>query len=206
MGTLLKDLRYGLRVLLKSPGFTTVAILTLALGIGANAAMFSIVNGVLLRGLPFPEPERLVKLYTSAPQLPRMSSSYPNFLDWAARARSFEALSAMRSEDMNLTGSGQPERLRVAFVSAPFFQLLGLEPALGRTFTAAEDQRSAPPVVVIGTEYWKERFGADRGVIGRSLVLNGVSHTVIGVAPSDIAIARGIKAYAPVGNTRDDLF
>ena len=106
MGTLLKDLRYGLRVLLKSPGFTTVAVLTLALGIGANAAMFSLVNGVLLRGLPFPEPDRLVIVYTASPQFPHMSSSYPNYLDWAARSKSFSAMSAFRTRQLQPDGTG----------------------------------------------------------------------------------------------------
>src|SRR4026208_461418 len=110
MGTLIKDLRYGLRVLPKSPGFTTVALLPPALGIGANAAMFSLVNGVLLRGLPFPEPDRLVIVYSASPQFPHMSSSYPNFLDWAARSKSFSAMSAFRQDSFNLTGQGQPER------------------------------------------------------------------------------------------------
>ena len=114
MGTLLKDLRYGLRVLLKSPGFTVVAVLTLAIGIGANAAMFSLVNGVLLRGLPFPEPDRLVIVYSASPQFPHMSSSYLNYLDWAARSKSFSAMSAFRNDSFNLTGQGQPERVKLA--------------------------------------------------------------------------------------------
>src|SRR5215212_7248205 len=124
MGTLLQDLRYGLRVLLKAPGFTTVAVVTLALGIGANAAMFSIVNGVLLRSLPFPEPDRLVRIFTATAQFPHMSSSYLNFLDWRTGARSFEGMAAIRTDDFNLTGHGQPERVRVASVSPAFFGLL----------------------------------------------------------------------------------
>ncbi len=124
---MLSDLRYGLRVLMKAPGFTTVAVLTLALGIGANAAMFSLVNGVLLRGLPFPEPDRLFILYTTAPQFSRMSSSYPNFLDWEKRNRSFSAIAAFRSESFNLTGQGEPERVRLAMVSAAFFPILDTE-------------------------------------------------------------------------------
>ena len=206
MGTILQDLRYGVRVLLKAPGFAVVAILTLALGIGANSAMFSIVNGVLLRGLPFPEPERLVMAYTSSPQFPHMSTSYLNFLDWAERARSFEALSAFRTDSLNLTGQGEPERVRVAMVSAPFFELLGLKPVIGRTFTPDEDRRGGPLAVVLGAPYWKERFGGDRGVLGRTLVMNGLAYTVVGVAPTDIAVARGIRAFVPIGGWRDELF
>jgi len=206
MGTLFQDLRYGVRVLLKAPGFAVVAVLTLALGIGANSAMFSIVNGVLLRGLPLPEPERLVMIYTAAPQFPHMSSSYPNFLDWTKRTNSFEALAAGRYEDLNMTGQGQPERLRVAYVSAPFFSLVGVKPVIGRTFTGREDQRGGPPVVVLATDYWRERFGGDPRVLGRALTMNGVVFTVVGVAPGDVAIARGIKAYVPIGGTREDLF
>jgi predicted permease len=206
MATFLQDLRYGVRVLLKAPGFTTVAVLTLALGIGANSAMFTIVNAVLLRSLPFPEPERLMRIYSSTPQFPRMSSSYPNFLDWTAQAQSFEGLSATRYDDLNLTGQGRPERVRVAFVSEPFFRLLGVTPVLGRTFTAAEDRRQAAPVVVLGTSYWEERFGRDPRVLGRSLLMNGLAYTVIGVAPSDVGLSRGVKAYVPIGSTRDELF
>ena len=206
MGTLLKDLRYGLRVLLKSPGFTAVAVLTLALGVGANAAMFSLVNGVLLRGLPFPEPERLVIIYSASPQFPHMSSSYPNYLDWAARSKSFSAMSAFRYDSFNLTGQGQPERVKLAMVSAAFFPMLDVKPVLGRSFTADEDRRGGPPAVMLGTSYWKERFGADPKVLGRTLVLNGRAHTVVGVATSDIAVYRDIKAYLPIGGWEDPIF
>ena len=206
MGTLLKDLRYGLRVLLKSPGFTTVAVLTLALGIGANAAMFSLVNGVLLRGLPFPEPDRLVIIYSASPQFPHMSSSYPNYLDWAARSKSFSAMSAFRNDSFNLTGQGQPERVKLAMVSAAFFPMLDIKPVLGRSFTADEDRRGGPPAVMLGTSYWKERFGADPKVLGRTLVLNGRAYTVVGVATSDIAVYRDIKAYLPIGGWEDPIF
>ena len=206
MGTFLQDVKYGCRVLMKSPGFAAVAILTLALGIGANTAMFTIVNGVLLRALPFPEPARLVRVYTASPQFPHMSSSYLNFLDWTARARSFEALAAIRFDDMNLTGQGQPERVHVAVVSAPFFPLLAIQPVIGRTFTAAEDRRNGPLAVVLGATYWKERFGADPRVLGRAMVMNGLAYTIVGVVPSEIAIARGIKAFVAIGGTRDELF
>jgi predicted permease len=206
MATLLQDLRYGVRVLIGAPGFSLVAVLTLALGIGANAAMFSIVNGVLLRGLPFPHPERLVVIHSSSPQFPNMASSYPNFLDWESRATSFELLSAFRSNNVNVTGRGEPERLRVGVASASFFDLLGLEPVVGRAFTPSDDRRGAAPVVVLAEPYWKERFSGDPGVIGRAVVMDGVAHTVVGVAPADVAFEREVRAFIPIGATRDDLF
>src|SRR5262245_54315489 len=125
---MLSDLRYGLRVLLKAPGFTIVAVLTLGLGIGANAAMFSLVIGVLLRRLPFRVPDRVFIVYSTAPQFSRMSSSYPNFLDWEKRNKSFSSIAAFRSESYNLTGQGQPERVPLAMVSASLFRIFDLTP------------------------------------------------------------------------------
>jgi len=206
IGTAIADLRYGMRMLLKAPGFAVVAILTIALGIGANSAMFSIVNAVLLDRLPFPEPDRLARLYTSAPQFSRMSTSYLNYLDWAGRARSFASMAAFRNESLNLLGQGQPERVRVAMVSAAFFDVLGLKAEAGRTFSAAEDTRGGTPVIVLGTAYWKTRFGGNPSVVGTKLLLNGVSYTVIGVAPTDTTLTGGTQAYLPIGGSRDELF
>jgi predicted permease len=203
---MLSDLRYGFRVLLKAPGFTIVAVLTLALGIGANAAMFSLVNGVLLRGLPFPEPNRVFIVYSTAPQFSRMSSSYPNFLDWEKRTRSFSSIAAFRSESFNLTGQGQPERVPLAMVSASLFRIFDVKPVVGRTFTAEDDRQGAAPVIVLSTRYWKERFAGDRSIVGRTLVLDGVAYTVIGVASNDIAIYRNLRAYVPIGNYREPIF
>src|SRR5438045_1812787 len=140
MGTLFQDFRYAVRTLWKSPGFTAVAVIALALGIGANTAMFSIVNGVLLRPIPYAKPERLLKLYTSAPQFRDGSVSYPNYLDWQQRSQSFETLGAYRNETFNLTGQGEPERLRGQMASAVMFNALGVTPILGRTFTIDEDR------------------------------------------------------------------
>jgi predicted permease len=181
-------------------------VLTLALGVGANAAMFSIVNGVLLRGLPFPEPERLMVIYSSAPQFEHMSSSYLNFLDWRERNRSFTDMAAFRTDSFNLSGRGEPERVRVLMVSASFFPLLEVRPVLGRTFSTDEDKRNGAPVVVLSTPYWKERFGADPRILGTSLMLNGTAYTVIGVASNDIALYRNIKAFLPIGGWRDEIF
>src|ERR1700739_4633724 len=149
MHTLGQDIRYGLRMLLKNPGFTAIAIITLALGIGANTALFSVVNGVLLSPLPFPEPDRLITLFSRAPQSPRWSISYPNFLDWQRENHSFSALAAFRQDDFKLTGLGEPERLKTNMVSATFFPVLGVTPVAGRSFTDQEDQLGAAPVVLL---------------------------------------------------------
>jgi hypothetical protein len=134
MGALLHDLRYGLWMLAKNPGFTAAAVLTLALGIGANTAMFSVVNGVLLNPLPYWQPDRLVALYSRTTDDPRSSISYPNFLDWVRDNRSFSALAAFRADDFNLTGMGEPERVPAEMISASFFPLLGVNPVIGRAF------------------------------------------------------------------------
>ena len=160
MGALLQDLRYGARTLRKSPGFTLVAVLALALGIGANTAMFSVVNSVLLRPLPYAEPETLLKLYTSMPQFRDASISYPNFLDWQQRSRSFEAMAAYRSTSFNLTGSANPERLRGEMASATIFPVLGIKPIIGRAFTADEDRKGGAQVAVLTSSYWKRDLAA----------------------------------------------
>src|SRR5919204_3010330 len=139
MTQFLIDLRYGLRMLRKSPAFTAIAVLTLALGIGANTAMFSIVYGVLLRALPFPEPDRVVHIYTKSPQWSRQSISYPNYLDWQRRTHSFEQMACYRTHEMNLTGAGEPTRVHVAMVTATFLPTLGIQPLMGRNFTPQED-------------------------------------------------------------------
>jgi hypothetical protein len=132
METLLQDIRFGLRSMLKTPGFTAIALIALALGIGANTAMFSIVNAVLLRPVPYPEPQRLMKLYTSMPQFKDASVSYPNFLDWQRRSQSFEAMAMYRTDSFTMTGVANPERLRGEMVSSTIFSVLGVQPVLGR--------------------------------------------------------------------------
>src|SRR5690348_5682246 len=180
MGSLLQDLRYGARTLRKSPGFTLVAVIALALGIGANTAMFSVVNSVLLRPLPYAEPESLLMLYTSMPQFRQASVSYPNFLDWQQRSRSFEQMAAYRFDNFNLTGQANPERLQGEMASATTFPVLGVNPVLGRTFTRDEDRRGGAPVVVLTSNFWKARFGGDPAVVGRSIILNERLFTIIG--------------------------
>jgi hypothetical protein len=141
-----QDLRYGARVLVKSPGFSLIAILTLALGIGANTAIFSVVNGVLLNPLPFHDPNQLVSLFQEIPNFKNGSISYPNFTDWRRMNTTFAGMAAYRSAGFNLSGSGEPERLHGEMISAGFFEILGVNPIMGRTFTAADDQPGLEPV------------------------------------------------------------
>jgi predicted permease len=201
-----QDIRYGTRSLLKTPGFAVISVLTLALGIGANTAMFSIVNGVLLRPLPYSESDHILKLSSSTPQFQDASISYPNFLDWQQRSRSFESIAAYREDNFNLTGQPNPERLRGEMISAAMFPVLRISPQLGRTFTTDEDRKGGAPVALLTTSYWKTRFGGSASVIGRPLVLNGRLFTVIGVIPSDDVLFDGISVIIPVGQWSEPLF
>jgi predicted permease len=206
METVLQDLRYGLRTLVRSPAFAMIAVLTLALGIGANTAMFSIVNGVLLRPLPYSESDRLLKLYTSMPQFRQASVSYPNFLDWQRRSRSFEQMAAYRTDSFNLTGQDSPERLRGMMASAAMFPALGLQPIVGRVFTPDEDRRGEAPVVVLTSNFWRTRFASDPGIIGRALLLNEKPYTVIGVVPADDVVLNRVHILIPIGQWTEPLF
>jgi predicted permease len=184
-----QDLRYGVRMLLKNPGFTAVAALTLALGIGANTAIFSVVNGVLLKPLPYDQPDQLVNLWEAAPW--GLSDVSPGaFIDWRDGAESLEALSVVHGASMNLAGDGQPERLIGLTVSASYLRVLRIQPMLGRGFLPGEDKPDGDnKVVVISHGLWQRRFGADPGVIGRAIRLNSEQHTVIGVLPPKAALA-----------------
>ncbi|MGE5205717.1 MAG: ABC transporter permease [Chlamydiota bacterium] len=206
MDTLLQDMRYAVRTLRKSPGFAAVAVITLALGIGANTAMFSIVNAVLLRPVPYPEPQRLLKLYSSTAQFHKASVSYPNFLDWQRRSRSFDLMAAYRTDSFNLTGQANPERVRGEMASSSIFGVLGIRPIIGRTFTDDEDRRGAAPVVVLTSSLWKSRFGGDPKVLGRSITLNERLYTVIGVVPSDDVALQRISILIPIGQWSEPLF
>jgi len=198
MSGLLQDLRYGIRMLAKNPGFTAVAVLTLALGIGVNTAIFSAVNGVLLRLLPYPEPDRLVQIYERSAQFNEMSVSYPNFLDWERMNRSFEGLAAYRGEGFNFTGTGQPEYIPGAVVAANFFSVLGVKPLQGRTFTPDEDRQGANPVAMVSESFWKRRFGGDTAVLGKSLALDGQVYTVVGIVPRDCRLLDPAEVITPL--------
>jgi putative ABC transport system permease protein len=179
-----QDLRYGLRTLAKNPAFTSIAIVALALGIGANSAIFSVVDAVLLRPLPFKKPEQLVMLWENATHLgfPKNTPSPANFLDWQKQAGAFTGMAAMVERSFNLTGVGEPERLDGRRVSANLFDLLGVRAVLGRTFVP-DDDRPGSHVVLLSYSLWQRRFGSDPNVIGRALALNGESYTVIGIMP-----------------------
>ncbi len=187
MESLLQDLRYALRTLRKSPAFTLIAILTLALGIGANSAIFTVVNGVLLEPLAYDEPDRLVRIWERNLDagFPRFSVSPPNYVDYRDQASSFEALAARSGSSYHLTGDGEPLRLNGSLVSGNYFEVLSTRPAVGRLLQPEDDQLGGPPVVVISHSLWQSRFGGDPGLIGQDIRLSDEPYTVIGVLPAD---------------------
>jgi predicted permease len=199
---LASDIRFGARVLWKSRGFTIVAIVTLALGIAGNTAIFSIVNGVLLNPLPFAQPEQLVAVNESKPNFDQGSISYPNFLDWQKDNHTFSAVAVARGSAFSLTGKGEAEQVNAEFVSGSFFPLLGVNPILGRTFTPAEEQGGAAPVALISEGLWQRKFSASPSVLGQNLTLDGRDFTVIGVIPSSFHLRlpsfRERDIYAPI--------
>jgi putative ABC transport system permease protein len=186
--TLWQDLRFGARMLIKHPGFTLIAVLTLALGIGANTAIFSVVNAVLISPLPYHAPDRLAQVWehNRPKNKPRSSVAPANFLDWKAQNRSFEGMAAYDNfPSFNLTGAGEPERVQAARVSVGLFPLLGVEAVVGRTFTDEEERRGSHQVALVSNGLWQRRFGADPGLVGRTLSLNDQSFTVVGILPPD---------------------
>lgn len=182
--TLSQDVRYGLRQLRRSPGFTAVAVLTLALSIGANTAIFSLVNTVLLRPLPYPQASRLVFVSEWSQQIPGMSISMADFDDWRATQNVFSSMVAYQPANVTLTGQGEPERLQMRRMTAGFFHTMGVRPILGRPLTPDDDKVGAAPVVLLSDSFWARKFGSDPNVIGKQLTLNGESYTIIGVLPS----------------------
>lgn len=195
----MQDLRYGIRLLAKRPGFSAVTVLALALGIGANTAIFSVVNAVLLRPLPFKDPDQLVMLWEKPPRALRNVVSAGNFLDWRDHSQNFEQMTAVTGESFNLSDVSEPEQILVVKASANLFDLLGATPALGRTFLAGEDQGGHDRVVVLTNSIWQRRFGADASIIGQSVTLNGDKYTVIGILPPDFQFAgRQTEAYIPL--------
>ncbi|MGH9636220.1 MAG: ABC transporter permease [Candidatus Angelobacter sp.] len=209
-----QDLRYGSRVLVKSPGFSLIAILTLALGIGANTAIFSVVNGVLLNPLPFHDPHQLVSMFQEMPNFKNGSISYLNFTDWRRMNTTFAAMAAYRSTGFNLSGNGEPERLHGEMISAGFFEILGVNPVMGRTFTTDEDRLGANPTVMITEGLWQRKFGGRKDIIGQRMVLDDVGRTIVGVVPSSFHLhiqnfQRGgspNEVYVPVGEYNEPKF
>jgi predicted permease len=198
--TLWQDLRFGARMLLKQPGFSLIAVLTLALGIGANTAIFSIVNAVLLRPFPYQAPDRLVIILERGSVGSGFSPSYPNFADWREQNTVFDAISAVRqNESFNFTGAGEPERLQGRLVSAEFFSTLGVKPLLGRDFLAEEDRAGASPAVILSYGLWQRRFGNDPSLIGKHLTLNNQNFTVVGITPPNFQFGVEADVSVPIG-------
>jgi predicted permease len=184
MGTIWQDIRYGLRMLGKRPGISLIAVVTLALGVGANTAIFSVVDAVLLRPLPYKQPDRLVFLTEESRQVPGMSISMADFNDWRAMNTVFENMAAYSPNNAILTGDGKPESLQVRQITAELFPTLGVQPILGRALTPDDDKVGAAPVVLLGDGFWKRRFAGDPNIIGKTLKLDGEIFTVVGVLPS----------------------
>jgi putative ABC transport system permease protein len=201
MSELVSDIRYALRNLRKNPGFMTVAVLTLALGIGANSAIFSVVNGVVLKPLAYARPDRLVGIYSQFPTLgfDKFWISPPEYLELRERSRSYEAIGGYRTGQVSLGGGDAPMRVTSAVVTADFFRALGVNPLHGRTFTAEEDLPGGPPVIVLSHEIWQSAFGGDAGIVGREVEANGVQTEVLGIMPPGFDIAdANVQAWAPV--------
>ena len=209
MNGLAQDLRVGVRMLFKSPGFTAVAVLTLALGIGVNTALFSVINGVLLSPLPFPEPDRLVTLHENKPNFEGGSVSYPNFRDWQKDNRTFSSIAIARRYSFSLTGSGEAEQVRGEFVSSDLFTLLGVTPVVGRTFAEGEDQVGAGPVALVSAGLWNRKFSSEADILGKTIVLDAKAYTIVGVIPANFQLSvpgfRESDVYVPVGHWANPL-
>jgi predicted permease len=206
-----QDVRFAVRTLRKSPGFAVIAILTLAIGIGANTALFSVVNGVLLNPLPYAQPDRLIALYARANEFNKFSISYPNFLDWSRQNHSFSSLAAFRGETFTMTGIGEPERLDANMVSATFFPLLGINPIVGRNFEEKEDQLGAARAALISEGLWKRKFGGAADIAGKSIRLDNNLYTITGVIPATFHFQNDnyhskAEVYVPLGQWDNPLF
>ena len=203
MGTLLSDIRYGVRSLLKHPGFAAIAIVTLALGIGANSAVFSVVNSLLIKPLPFPELDRVVAVWEKQPSqgVERNEASMANYLDWRAQNQTFEQMALYRWWSTNLTGMESPERIQGFQVTANFLDVLGVKPALGRGFIADEDQPGKDAVAILSHGLWQRRFGSNHDIVNKTITLNGITRTVIGVMPEGFNYPGGVEVLAPLALT-----
>jgi putative ABC transport system permease protein len=208
MGDLLQDIRYGIRTLAKNVGFTVVAVLTLALGIGANTAIFSVIENVLLRPLPYPQPERLVEIWnTYPPQVPRAGLSPGDYADWRQQAKSFSEMGAYAdvSHGFNLTGEGEPQRVLVGYASSSLFPMLGARVVAGRSFVPEEDRAGSARVVLLSHQLWQGRFGGDPRIVGHTVKLNNQGYTVAGILPTGFQLLRWADVWMPLGQFDDDL-
>src|SRR5437773_9241475 len=194
----MNDLKFAFRQLLKNPGFTAVAVLTLALGIGANTAIFSVVNAVLLRPLPYPKPGQLVQLRADRPGSPSTFIGSATFVEVKAQSQSLARIAAYSGGDMTRTGAGPAERIVSGAVTADFFPLLGVQPAVGRNFTREEDTPNGPKAAILGHGLWQSRFGGDPGVLGRTITLNQQSYTVVGILPARFQYPERFQLWTPL--------
>src|SRR6267142_5295683 len=194
-----QDFRYGARSLLKNPGFSLVVVITLALGIGANTALFSVVNGVLLNPLPYPQPDQLVTFHQSKPNFDTGAIPYPNFRDLQKENKTFSAMAISRGFGFSLVGTGEAERVSGRLISADFFTVLGVKPALGRTFAPGEDESGAGPAVLISAPLWQRKFGAAPDVLGKGLTLDDKSYSIVGVIPATFSLVGNVDVYVPIG-------
>jgi putative ABC transport system permease protein len=195
-----QDVRYAFRTLLRAPGFAAVAIVTLALGIGATTIVYALVDGILLRPLPIEDPARVVLAREISPAGRQIGVAWPNFKDWQARAQSFETLAAWRGRTANLTGVADPQRIYIREVTWNLFDVLGVQPIAGRSFTAADDVPEAAPVCLISYGFWERRFGTDPSAIGQRILLDEVPFTIIGALPREFTVARVEDAFLPMGS------
>jgi predicted permease len=198
---LFDDIRFGLRTLRKNPGFTAIVVLTLALGIGANTVMFSVVEGVVLAPLRYFQPDRLVMVWENNPRFPRVWVSYPNFLDWQRTIRSFEQMAAFMEQGVNLTGPGAPEHLEGKEISSGFFGILGAKVTLGREFSPEEDRQGGTPVAIISDRLWRNRFDGSAKALGKTIILDGVDYSVVGVAGPGFRLEGDADVYVPLGRS-----
>jgi putative ABC transport system permease protein len=208
MNTLWNDLRFAARMLARKPGFAAVAVLTLALGIGANTAIFSVVNAILLRPLPYDHPRALVQISdTYFPQFPKIGISGADLADFRRDTRSFTEMGAYRDlpSGLNLTGDGEPERIQATKASSDLFTMLGVKPAVGRTFSAAEDAPGAAPVALLSHRLWQSRYGADPAIVGKIITLDGKGYAVAGVLPAGFELPRWADVWLPIGLDTEEL-
>ncbi|CAN5450535.1 ABC transporter permease [soil metagenome] len=205
MNTLWQDIRFAVRMLVKNWSVSAIIVVVLALGIGANTAIFSVVNAALLRPLPYADPDRLVRLTEDSPNVPQMSISYPNLQDWREQNKVFSGLAGMQFRSLNLTGKDQPERLEGRAVSAELFDVLGVKPALGSSFAPEEDRPGANPVCIISNGLWQRRFGSDPSLLSKQITLSGASYTVIGVLPESYAFGTPTDVFVPIGLRADEM-
>ena len=203
--TFVRDVRYAVRMLFRNPGFTTIALLTFAVGIGVNTAVFSVFNGVLLRPLPYPDADRITMMWLDnrPAGIKEDIGSYPNYLDWRAQSQSYDQVAAFTGANFTLTGSEEPERLRGAQTTANFFSVVGLQPVLGRLYTEANETPGQDRVVLISHGLWQRKFGGRNDVLEQTLTLNGQPFEIIGVMPAELRMPSDAQVWKPLAPGND---